>query len=152
MKRAWISMVAAIGLSVAACEHHDHGHAAHDHSPAPAVSAEGGNAVQNEMRLLNTAMRDAVTAIAMDDLASIPGSLHRVHMAREVTDKAVASGAYKLPKNPDRVAEFRALDEAFHADLEKLLAASRAKDAKATAAQVGVVLGKCSGCHAEFRR
>lgn len=153
MKRAWNALFfAAIAAGLAACDHHDHDHGSHDHGPAPAVSAEGGNAVQNEMRLLHTAMRDAVTAIAMDDLASIPPSLHRVHMARDLTDKAVASGSYKPPKNPDRVKEFRELDEAFHAELVKLLGAARANDSKATAAQLGVVLGKCSGCHADFRR
>jgi cytochrome c556 len=109
-------------------------------------------AVQNEMRLLLEALRNTVTAIAMSTLETIPGSLQSVDHARELTEKAVESGEYKLPKNGDKLAEFKELDEAFHGELAKLVAASQSKNAQATATQLGVVLSKCDGCHTQYRR
>ena len=111
----------------------------------------GVNAVQNEMRLLLEAMRDSVTAIADGHLQTIAQSMHRVHRARELTEKAVEDKQYTLPKNADKLEEFKEKDEAFHAELEKLVAASTANDAKATSEEIGVVLSKCSDCHTSFR-
>lgn len=124
--------------------------------PAPTASPDhvpaGVTAVQNEMRLLHEAMRDSVTAIAMGTLDTIPESLHSVHRARELTEKALESGEYKLPKNGDKLAQFKELDEAFHVELEKLVAAAQSKSSQATATQLGVVLSKCDGCHTQYRR
>jgi cytochrome c556 len=112
----------------------------------------GVTAVQNEMRLLLEAMRNTVTAIAMGTMETIPGSLESVHHARELTEKAVETGGYKLPKNGDKLAEFKELDEVFHSELEKLVAAAQSKNAQATATQLGVLLSKCDGCHTQYRR
>lgn len=126
-------------------------------SPSASVTASpdavpaGVNAVQNEMRLLHEAMRNCVTAVAYGTLDSIPESLHTVHRARELTEKALESGAYKLPRNADKQAAFEELDEQFHAELEKLVATAKSKDAAATGTEIGVVLSKCSGCHGQFK-
>jgi hypothetical protein len=127
-------------------------------TPAPVADAGGteaeappGNAVQNEMRVLHEAMRDAVTAIAQGHLGDVSIALHRVHAAREATEAAVESGAYRLPKGAEHLEEFRALDDAFHAQLEKLEAAAHANDSEATATQLGATLAKCNACHARFR-
>jgi len=114
--------------------------------PAAAV-----NAVQNEMRLLTEAMRDTVTAIGTGQLAAIPEGLHEVHRARELTEQAIESGSYKLPRNAENLAAFKALDESFHAELEKLVAGASANDAAATSAAFGAVMSRCDGCHAQFR-
>jgi hypothetical protein len=123
---------------------------------APATSVQyaavpGVNVVQSEMRLLDEAMRDSVTAIAFGRLDEIPASLRRVHAARERTDEALENGRYRLPKNVERLETFRALDEAFHDQLEKLVVTARTSDAEATATQLGVVIGKCNSCHVQFR-
>jgi hypothetical protein len=112
----------------------------------------GVTAVENEMRLLLEAMRNTVTAISMGTLETIPGRLESVHHAGELTEKAVESGEYKLPKNGDKLAEFKELDEVFHSELEKLVAAAQSKNAQATATQLGVRLSKCDGCHTLYRR
>ncbi|MEO8900569.1 MAG: cytochrome c [Polyangiaceae bacterium] len=112
----------------------------------------GVTVVQNEMRLLQEALRNSVTAIAMGTLETVPESLHSVHRARELTERAVESGAYKLPKNGDRLAEFEELDGSFHVELEKLASAAQSKNSQATATQLGVVLSKCDGCHSQYRR
>jgi len=126
-------------------------------SPPASVTASpdqvpaGVTAVQNEMRLLHEAMRNCVTAVAYGTLDSIPENLHAVHRARELTEKALESGEYKLPKSPEKLASFKELDEQFHGELENLVAAARSKDGTATGRQVGVVLSKCSSCHTQFK-
>ncbi|MEP6861228.1 MAG: cytochrome c [Deltaproteobacteria bacterium] len=111
----------------------------------------GVNAVQNEMRLLHEAMRATVSAIALDTLSTIPERLDAVHRARELTEHAVESGTYKLSRNGDQLEAFKALDESFHTELEKLDAAARANDPVATSTALGTVMGRCEGCHAQFR-
>jgi hypothetical protein len=130
-------------------------------SPAPAPTTAlpaspdhlppGVNAVQNEMRLLHEAMRDTVSAIALGTLSTIPERLHAVHRARELTEQAIESGTYKLPRNGDQLEAFKALDESFHAELEKLVAGATANDPIATSTALGAVMGRCEGCHAQFR-
>jgi hypothetical protein len=126
-------------------------------SPPSALSASpdrippGVTAVQNEMRLLHEAMRDAVTAIGTDNLPLIGDGLRRVHRARELTEAAIDAKEYILPKNADKLDAFKEKDAAFHGELEKLVTASKSNDAKATSLQLGVVLSKCSDCHAQFR-
>jgi cytochrome c556 len=110
-----------------------------------------GNAVQNEMRVLHEAMRDTVSAIALGTLSTIPERLHAVHAARNATEKALESGTYKLPKNSDQLEAFKALDESFHVELEKLLAGATANDPVATSTALGSVMGRCEGCHALYR-
>lgn len=124
-------------------------------TPPPAASPDklppGVNAVQNEMRLLHEAMRDTVSAIALGRLSTIPERLHAVHRARELTEQALESGTYVLPKNANQLEAFKALDESFHGELEKLLAAATANDPVATSTALGSVMGRCEGCHAQFR-
>ncbi len=146
-------LLAVLAVAVAGCK----GEPAAT-KPAEALTASpdhvppGTNAVQNEMRLLHEAMRDSVTAIADGHPSTIAESLQRVHGARELTEKAVEEGHYTLPKNAGKLEEFKAKDEAFHAELEKLAAASKANDAKAASEELGVVLSKCADCHTQFRR
>lgn len=111
----------------------------------------GVNAVQNEMRLLHEAMRDSVSAIALGKLSTIPERMHVVHRARALTEKAVETGSYVLPKNADQLATFKSLDDSFHGDLQKLVDAATANDPVATGTALGTVMSRCEGCHALFR-
>jgi cytochrome c556 len=103
------------------------------------------------MRALHEATRDWVTAIAQNDLASIPAGISRVHAARMVTEKALEKGEYKPPKAGANLAEFKKQDEAFHDELVKLLKASNAKDLPAASRQLGVVIEGCTSCHLKYR-
>ena len=154
------ALLLAIPLSAGGCKGPPEAPPAHDahdahgaHPPAaPDDHAKaGGNAVQAEMRLLTSALRESVSALGDGNLDAIPTALHRVHRARDATDRALESGAYTLKKNASDLKEFQALDEAFHGELEKLLEKATANDAAATATQLGVVLSKCGGCHSRFR-
>lgn len=165
MNRAWLPVLFALAL--AGCDHkghdkgHDHGH---DHGAAPPSAAAPGasaasatalpppkNPVQAEMRALEEAARISVSAIANNRLSEIPPALHRVHSAMEATEKALEKGDYKPPKNPDKVADLKSTDEAFHGELVKLMRAANANDLPGATKQFGVVLEGCTSCHQKFR-
>src|SRR5689334_5074184 len=79
-------------------------HAAHDKAAESTTAA--GNPVQQEMRLLTTALEAAVRAIGAGDVRGIEHQLHSVHAAKEATEAAIHEGKYKPPKNADRMNEF----------------------------------------------
>ncbi len=137
-----------LALLAAGCtEHSQHAH----HAPPAAPSTPPANPVQAEMRLLSATLQSAVRGIGAGDVRSVEHELHRLHAAKETTEAAIRNGSYRLPKNPDRVARFHELDEAFHGGLGGLVQASRRNDVAATAEALGVVLRGCQGCHSEFR-
>jgi cytochrome c556 len=127
-------------------------------APAPAaptaapVDAEApGNVVQTEMRLMTKILEATVRGIGAGDVSGIDEQLHELHAAKEATEAAVKSGTYKLAKNPDSVAAFTAMDEAFHAHLGALVKASRANDVAGASEALGQIMRGCHGCHTTFR-
>jgi len=146
-KSVWLLSVVIVTAGFATACDHVHGH---DHSAPPAPS--GVNPVQHEMRLLQDAMRDTVTAIAAGDVKPVAHALHKVHGAKEATGAAIKAGSYKPPKNGDAMAKFESMDEAFHKDLEGLVEASSKNDVAGTAAALGKAMSSCNGCHTEFRK
>lgn len=118
---------------------------------AKAPPRKPANAVQREMRLLEAAMRDSVTAIAAGDVRSLPARLHAVHLASGDTEAALKSGAYKLPREGADVAAFVALDQAFHEQMIEMVKAAATNDVPTTAARFGDLMNRCQGCHAQFR-
>jgi hypothetical protein len=134
---------------LAADKHHEH--AAPEPAHAAAPLAEAANPVQAEMRLLSAAMEEAVRGIGAGDVRRLEHLLHGLHGAKETTEKAIAQGEYRPPKNGDKTERFRELDEAFHKELERLVSASRDNDVPRTAEAMGRALVSCHGCHSEFR-
>ena len=119
---------------------------------APAdAAAPAGNVVQTEMRMLTQIVEATVRGIGAGDGRGIDELLHQLPGAKEATTAAVTSGAYKLPKNPDGVAAFAAMDEAFHEHLGALVKASRANDVPAAADALAQIVRGCPGCHATYR-
>jgi hypothetical protein len=112
---------------------------------------EGTNAVQHEMRLLDEAMRTTLTLLANRELEAIPAQILRVHPARQITEEAIAAGVYQPPKRPDELAEFQALDDAFHDDLKALLAAAERDDLDAATDAYADLVRGCTSCHQAFR-
>ena len=143
MKSAVLFAFLAPFALLTACDHHDH-------SAPPA--AAGVNPVQHEMRLLQDAMRDTVTAIAAGDVKAVPHALHKVHAANDATAAALKSGAYKPPKNGDALSKFESMDQAFHHELEAMVEASAKGDVTSTALAFGKAMSSCNGCHTEFRK
>ena len=103
------------------------------------------------MRTLTGILELTVKSIGARDVRPIDHELHRLHAAKQATITAIHRGTYTLPKNADNVAGFEAMDEVFHADLEKLAAASRANDVQAAAEVLASLIRGCEGCHAAFR-
>jgi hypothetical protein len=120
---------------------------------AASVDAAGPppNVVQTEMRLLTQILEATVRGIGANDVSAIDEQLHQLHAAKEATGAAVKSGAYKLPKNADQVAQFEAMDEAFHEHLGALVSASMKNDVPAAAEALGQIVRGCPGCHVVFR-
>ena len=113
-------------------------------------AATPANPVQLEMRLLSDAMRSAVDAIAAGDVRALPGKLHAVHIAAGDTSSALERGEYTPPSGADQLADFIALDEAFHRHLIKMVKAAKKNDVAATAEQFGMLMNRCHGCHQKF--
>ncbi|MCP4500354.1 MAG: cytochrome c [Deltaproteobacteria bacterium] len=109
------------------------------------------NPVQKEMRLLDAAMRDAVTAIAMGDVRSLPKKLHAVHIAAGDTYAELKSGAYKPPKGGDDVDGFITLDKAFHHEMIQMVKAAKKNDVNTTAKHFGGLIQHCNECHTRYR-
>lgn len=153
MKARVLFFVAASAALYGGCHE---GHAPHDHGsaapPSTSSAPSGANPVQQEMVLLQGAMRTALDGIASGDVREVPHALHRVHEAKGATKAALERGGYRPPKNGDKVARFRELDEAFHGHLERMVEASARNDVAATGEAFGAAVGACQGCHAEFRR
>lgn len=139
-------------LSFAGCAHPHAGtepsaHAHHQHHAPP--PAEGVSPVQHEMRLLLAAVQQGVEGVALGDVRAVPAAFHQVHAAKEATAAAVRAGAWR-PVQGD-LAQFEALDEAFHAKLEPLVEASARGDVPATGEALAEVIRQCDGCHRVFR-
>jgi cytochrome c556 len=84
--------------------------------------------------------------------ATIPARSVAAVSARRASSVSCTMCTGAQPKNAENVALFIEKDVASHAELEKLFAAAKWKDTKATSLQLGVVLSRCSDCHDPFRR
>jgi cytochrome c556 len=109
------------------------------------------NVVQTEMRILTDIMETTIRGIGNNDVRGIAEQLHKLHAAKEATGAAVKGGTYKLPKNPDQLATFEQMDEAFHKQLGALVTASSKNDVPAAANALSEIVKGCPGCHATFR-
>ena len=110
-----------------------------------------GNPVQTEMRILTSILEATVRAIGARDVRPLEQELHGLHAAKEATTTALRNGSYKLPKNPEQLDAFVAMDEAFHVHLGALVSASHANDIPGAADALGAIVRGCEGCHARFR-
>jgi cytochrome c556 len=144
-------LLAALAACACACSRDCPPQAA---APAAATTdaAIAINAVQHEMQTLHAAMQATLTGIAYGDVRGVPAAFEAVDQARQATEAAIESGTYVLARNADHAADFRALDEAFHTDLERLVTAARKNDVPATSEAFGAAIARCQPCHAQFRK
>jgi cytochrome c556 len=103
------------------------------------------------MRMLTEIVQATVRGIGNNDVSGIDELLHQLHAAKEATGAAVKGGTYKLPKNPDQLAAFGAMDAAFHEQLGALVTASSKNDVPGAAEALSQIVKGCPGCHATFR-
>lgn len=154
MKKAYSVYIASllICLVIAAAgaiagNDHEAGH--HGESSA---AKEHGNALIEEMLLLDTAFREIVSAVAVSDGGRVLKALEPMHGAMEKTHEGVHHGAVHIPKNADRVREFVNMDKLFHKDLESLATAAKKNDGKAMLTLSKKLMDGCVSCHQQFRK
>lgn len=123
---------------------HQHHHVGQD--------KDGGNPLIEEMMLLDTAFREIVSAVAVNDGSRVLKALEPLHGAMEKTHAGVHEGAVRIPKNADRVQKFVKMDKQFHEDLEALASAAGKNDNRALLELTKKLLNGCVSCHQKFRK
>lgn len=116
-----------------------------------AAQAEALNPVQQEMRLLDEAIRTSITAIANNTPQVAVERIHVVHAARTQTEAFLHSGQYAPLASRDTLEAFAAADNAFHVQLEGYAEALTAGDLQRAAGALGPMLQSCVACHERFR-
>lgn len=109
------------------------------------------NPLKREMRLLDTAFKNLIDSIVLNNPSAIEKPFHYVHEARVKTEGAIKNGEIKLPKNNERIEEFMKIDRTFHEKLELLINASRKGDLKKIKRFTHSLLDDCILCHAKFK-
>ncbi len=107
--------------------------------------------VKTEMILLDSAFKNLIGSLVLNNLKDIEEPFHDVHAAREKTEEAIKKGKVVLPKNNEKMKEFIEMDEQFHRKLEALIHASRKGDMKKARQVTHDLLDACVQCHAKFR-
>ncbi|MFN3395862.1 MAG: hypothetical protein ACK4Z9_03590 [Thermodesulfovibrionales bacterium] len=119
------------------------------------VSAEDrhtSNPLIEEMRSLDTSIREIVSAVATAEGERVIRSIETLHGLREKTHQAIKSGIVRLPRNQHRIKEFLKLDMKFHAELDLLLKAARKNNQRKMLILTNKLLEGCVNCHRVFKR
>lgn len=109
------------------------------------------NPLKTEMQVLDSAFKNLITSIVLNNLSAIEEPFHEVHKARHRTEEALEKKEIVLPKNNDKMAEFTKIDNKFHHKLEALIEASRKGDLKKVQKVTHELLDTCIQCHTKFR-
>lgn len=131
----------------AAHEPEAHAHQATSAPPAPLTD----NPIRDEMIALQAAYDTLNRAVILGDATGVAEGFHQVHARKQTTAAAIGAGTAKPPKNADRIDDFVARDEAFHALLETTVEAAGRDDLATLQRMTTDLRDGCIGCHAEFR-
>lgn len=119
------------------------------------VSAEDrhmSNPLIEEMRSLDTSIREIVSAVTTAEGERVIRSIESLHGLREKTHQAIKSGTIRLPRNQHRVKEFLKLDMKFHTELDLLLKAARKNNQRKMLVLTKRLLDGCVNCHRVFKK
>ena len=109
------------------------------------------NPLKTEMQALDSAFKNLITSLMLNNLSAIEEPFHEVHKAKHKTEEALERKEIVLPKNNDKMAEFTKIDNKFHHELEDLIEASRKGDLKKVQKVTHELLDTCIQCHTKFR-
>lgn len=137
-------LLCAPGIASAADDHHRHDH-------QTAAKGASTNALIEEMRQLDAAFREIVSAVALGDGHRVHMAIDSLHGTMEKTQEALLHGEVKLRKNASRVKEFERMDHEFHVDLESLAKAAHSSDIQKMSGLTKKLLDGCVNCHTVFR-
>lgn len=140
----------ASGHGAATGDAHGDAHATHAAKPAPPVPA-GSNPIREEMIALQAAYDLLQRGVVLGDANGVAEAFHKVHGLKQATSAAIEAGTAKPPKNGDRIQDFVARDEAFHALLGTTVEAAGGNDIPTLRRMTGELQASCIACHEEFR-
>jgi cytochrome c556 len=130
------------GPCAALDEHHDHFQ--------DSMQASTTSPLVEEMKTLDNAFRDIVSAVALSDTAKVHASLQSMHGAMEKTHEGMHTGTVVLPKNASRSKEFMERDKIFHEKLDALDRAARRDNRREMLRITKQLLDGCVQCHQTF--
>ncbi len=110
------------------------------------------NPLKEEMWLLNTAYKILVDALVLKNPSAIAGPFEKVLKAKPRTEAALEKGEIRLPKNNDKLGEFKKMDEEYHAMIENLIGLSKKGDMLGVHKLTHRLLDGCVRCHDRFRK
>jgi cytochrome c556 len=105
-----------------------------------------------EMTMLDSIMREMVSALAQADGTDVSKSIKSLHEAVERTQQALRAGTITLPKNGDRLDDFQRRHDSFHAQVEALGRAGYQNNVEAMLMITKQLLESCVTCHRTFRK
>ena len=110
------------------------------------------NLIKEEMVAMNDAFTNLIQALIFNKPDIIEEPFLKVEEARKKVEEAIKKGGkIILPKNHSKLKEFVNIDDEYHAELEKMLAASKGKNMRIVKLQTHKLLNLCVYCHARFR-
>lgn len=122
-----------------------------DHPHSHPSAGVKNNPLLEEMAILDEVFREVVSAVSLGEGERVRAALEKMHGVMEKTHAGVHEGEVVLRRNGGRMAEFVALDRAFHGRLEELVEAGEANDWKRMLSLTQELLGRCVECHRTFR-
>ena len=105
-----------------------------------------------EMTILDSVMREMVSAIAQADGAPVTQSIKSLRETMEKTQQALQAGTISLPKNSNRLDDFQRSHDSFHAQVEALGRAGNRNNVEAMLMITKQLLESCVTCHRTFRK
>ncbi len=123
----------------------------HNHSQEP-PQASTTNPLVEEMKTLDNAFRDIVSAVALSDTPKVHASLQSLHGTMEKTHEGIHAGTVILPKNALRSKEFIDRDKKFHDKLDALDRAAKRNNLHEVLRITKQLLDGCVQCHQTFRK
>jgi cytochrome c556 len=121
-----------------------------DSVPPPPIPSPS-NPLIEEMRTLDKAFRDIVSAVALNDAGSARAAIASMHGAMEKTHEGIHEGTVVLPLNGGRIAEFVERDRKFHEMLEAMDLAANRNHPQEMLRITKLLLDGCVQCHRMFR-
>ncbi len=123
------------------------GYGADTTTPAPSP-----NPLLVEMRTLDSAFRNIVSAVALGEREVVRTEVASMHGSMEKTHEGIHAGTVVLPKNRDRLPEFAKQDRKFHEMLEALDSAAERNHPQEMLRITKLLLDGCVRCHHMFRK
>jgi cytochrome c556 len=134
-----------VGFPSRLCYGNDENHVKGSQAPA-------SNPLIEEMRTLDSAFRDIVSAVAIDDTVKVQAALQSVtDSSMEKTHEGMIAGTVILPKNMSRRKEFIERDKKFHEKLAALDRAARRNNQREMLRITKQLLDWCVQCHQRFK-